>query len=692
MKQFYLLLLLAVPFLSFSQNNAPVAVNDTFYVDFNDSLEFYELIGFGLASNDSDPDMDQLWIDSIIYNGSATISLDSITSGVIKFKYNSAIGYVGVDSARYILKDRGFPNLFDTAWVYFYVKNPEYAYLDMNNIAARFGLYGLFQDKVNAIASFNVPKQQSPNDPKLTTMFAANLWLSGKLQDSVHLNAETFGTSYGYNDPFEFKAPSGPIMDSAEYPEYSYKWDRLWKITSADIDYHKNNYMNSGYQPIEVIKNWPGNGDVSKGQAYQLAPFFDNNNDGFYDPLAGDYPLIKGQQAVYFIYNDIRWQALTDKPMNTEVHYMAYAYNCPQDSALFNTIFIDYTIYNRSVNTYDSTYVGFWADLDIGGSTDDFVGCDVMRNSFYAYNGDPNDEGGNGVDGYLTHPPAQSVTLLKGVQQDNDGIDNSFGVNPNESVNGTGFGDAIIDNEYWGLEHFMAYSIGNGQFPGDGDPINTADYYNYMRGRWRDGGQMVWGGNGSPTPGPDTIIKYMYPDTSDPYFYSTGGIPVPAWSESNSGSQPGDRRGIGSTGPFTFSPGARIDISLAFVFGRDYQNTGNLAGVAVMQERVDSIRSYYENGFTTTACGLTLSVNEEELPENDLVIYPNPFNETMTIEYELENRTGKLRVISMVGQVVHTQAVNSYRTTLDLSELSNGIYFVQVMDGSKIVTKKVLKQ
>lgn len=68
--------------------------------------------------------------------------------------------------------------------------------------------------------------------------------------------------------------------------------------------YHQNNRASSGYQPIEVIANWPAHGDVSKGQAYYLAPFVDNNNDGDYNPLDGDYPKIKGQQAIYYIYND----------------------------------------------------------------------------------------------------------------------------------------------------------------------------------------------------------------------------------------------------------------------------------------------------------------------------------------------------------------------------------------------------
>ena len=45
---------------------------------------------------------------------------------------------------------------------------------------------------------------------------------------------------------------------------------------------------------------------------------------------------------------------------------MAYAFNEPADSALNNTIFLHYQIINRSTDTYDSVYIGFFDDIDIG--------------------------------------------------------------------------------------------------------------------------------------------------------------------------------------------------------------------------------------------------------------------------------------------------------------------------------------
>lgn len=691
MKKFYFFTFLLLLFnLTFSQNNAPIAVNDTFYVDFNDSIYIQSLGSNYLYANDSDPDNDNIFIDTAFYLGIGNFIFDNSTPvpSLVRTTYYPPLNFVGLDSATYILKDDGVPVKYDTAKIYFIVKHQEFEFLDLNNINARLGLYSLFQDQTNSIAGFEVPKGDTTS-----TIFAANLWLSGKNLDSVYANCETFGSVISSNNTYpNYISRAGPIMDSLSYPNgYDYQWDRLWKIDAWQIIHHINNWSNTNYQAIEVIENWPAHGDTTKGQAYYLAPFVDNNNDGFYNPYDGDYPEIKGQQAIYNIYNDVRAIPGSSSSMETEIHYMAYAYNCPSDSAINHTIFLDYTIYNRSNLTYDSTYVGFWADMDLGGSNDDAIGCDVSRSTFFTYNGDNVDEGGNGVKGFGNHPPAQGVTFLKGAKQDNDGIANNFGINANETINGLGFGDGIIDNEHWGMEHFSSYGVGGGQHVGDGDPASTKDHYNYLRGFWRDNTQFVWGGNGHISSGGTVPTKHLFPGITDPLWYGTGGVTATPtnWTEFGA---PGDRRGMGSTGPFTFEPDSSVEITLALVFGRDYQNTGNQAGVVVMQERVDSIRSYYLNDFTTTACGLALAVDKNEEKNNLLTIYPNPFNQQLTINYELENTQAQLSVYTVFGKLIKQQTVVTNKTIIDLNKQANGVYFVQVKDGKNVMTKKVIKQ
>ncbi len=384
---------------------------------------------------------------------------------------------------------------------------------------------------------------------------------------------------------------------------------------------------------------------------------------------------------------------------------MAYAYDCPSDSAINNTIFLNYKIYNRSMFTLTNAYAGMWTDFDLGNYGDDYVGCDVARGAFYAYNGDNNDEDANGASGYGTHPPAQGVVFLKGPKQDNDGIDNPFTTNIQDALDlngipyaglGVGYGDGIIDNEHLGMKHFKYYSS-NGGAPGDGDPVNGTDFYNYLQGNWRGTtGQVVWGGDGNPfgTGQPGVFADYMFPGDSDPLFWGTGGVTQApsSWWEGSVGNTPSDRRGLGSTGPFTMQPGDMVELDLAFVFGRDYQNTGNTAGVVVMQERIDSIRSYYLNSFQSVCGGVLASVNSVEEQENNLQVYPNPFNNQFMVKYELESATAALKVFNMYGKLVENTVITKSNTLIDLSQEANGIYFVQITDGATRVTKKMVKQ
>ena len=90
----------------------------------------------------------------------------------------------------------------------------------------------------------------------------------------------------------------------------------------------------------------------------------------------------------------------------------------------------------------------------------------------------------------------------------------------------------------------------------------------------------------------------MYPDNSDPYNWGTGGVNPNTefpWNEesANNGTpnESGDRRGLASSGPFTFESGEVNIIDKAFVtywpsekFDRDEMN-----------EWADYIKEYFIN-------------------------------------------------------------------------------------------------
>lgn len=210
-----------------------------------------------------------------------------------------------------------------------YSQNTAHDTISINNISARINNNGnLFWDLVNK-SKFDVPKTGIK-----TTIFNSTLWVGGlDCSGTLHLAAEEYEQS-GHD---YWSGPISTVYDSA----YDLKWNNVWKVTKADVDYHLSHWGLPGYVPSQAILNWPGNGDTTLGQAKIIAPFFDRNHDGIYNPYDGDYPLIKGDETILFVMNDER-NSHTESHGNKlglDIVVMAYAFDCPSDSALWNTIF-----------------------------------------------------------------------------------------------------------------------------------------------------------------------------------------------------------------------------------------------------------------------------------------------------------------------------------------------------------------
>ena len=88
------------------------------------------------------------------------------------------------------------------------------------------------------------------------------------------------------------------------------------------------------------------------------------------------------------------------------------------------------------------------------------------------------------------------------------------------------------------------------------------------------------------------------------------------------------------------------------------------------------VKQYDLNGLIE--CGLPVSTNELT-SENDLVIYPNPTRDLITIEVELQTPMD-CRIYSMTGQLVMTKKIDPSTTLVDVSALTAGVYFLVVGD------------
>lgn len=96
--------------------------------------------------------------------------------------------------------------------------------------------------------------------------------------------------------------------------------------------------------------------------------------------------------------------------------------------------------------------------------------------------------------------------------------------------------------------------------------------------------------------------------------------------------------------------------------------------------------------YPDTLTGLLQIINN-----NWLTLYPNPFNTDLSIALQTENtHTATLTITGITGNIIYRKEeinlTTCYTKVLDLSYLPDGIYFVAVKCGDKMVTKRVVKQ
>ena len=645
--------------LAIAQNQKPIAVNDTIFLRYSQvhSDDSLQLNLNQILSNDYDPDGSNLGLIDLLYSGSNQVYGLKPSSSFIQIWYKVQPNYSGTETFQYVISDFGSPEKKDTAQVAITVMSIAHAQLTANNIKPTITSEVLFSHMSHSRHLGFI----APSNSESSTIFAANLWLSGLKDGVIYSNHRLYGSPATPINGISNSSNPGPVSDLSHVaPYFNSPWNRVWKVTKEQIDFHLANYQNNGYVANKAILDWPTHGIILDGEPNFIAPYFDRNNDLLYDPYDGDYPIIKGDEAIFFLYND-GGSPLISNPMRSEIHGLVYAFSCG-DSAMANTIFVDYKIINRSQNTYDNTHLGMWTDFDNGNPSDDYLQTDVERNLQFCLNGDDFDEDNGGKIGYKNHPPSQGVLLLKGPKKDTDGIDNSYGVNPNESINGKGFGDGIIDNEYWGMQYSILYSASS--FALNQDLVN----YNLLQNNDLSGTPLL-NLNGHDH-------KYIFPNDSDPLYFSTHGTSYSPWTEASIGNSPRDISALTSTGPVTFAPNDTIELTYAFVFGRDYVNTGAQAGVDNMLERVDSIQSYYDQGLLAP-CGFPSSINDKKTKTQSFVVYPNPTKDVLNIQQEIGSEL-QISIFDVTGKLLLTTHSSEKQVQINTNNLPNGLYVISI--------------
>jgi hypothetical protein len=525
-------------------------------------------------------------------------------------------------------------------------------FLETNNVRAMVHTAGnLWQVPNQNFSQYEVPKNSG-----IMALFTSALWLGG-----TDVNGQLKLAALRYREGQDYW--TGPLSVGTAITDYENcaKFDKHFitkqdEIKTYDSWYqtgindqlngtNKQNQLFPNYKIPDIIKNWPAHGDVSLGQDFYLAPFYDRNEDGIYNWEQGDYPwydfkkdkTCKVDRKVSLYGDENFWWVMNDKgnihtetgadPIGMEIRAQAFAF--ATNDEVNNMTFYNYELINRGTQTLQDTYFGSFVDGALGDPFDDYVGCDVNRGLAYLYNGDSYDGDNVGFKGYGYTPPAVGVDFFEGPFQDNDGIDNAFGINDNEALNGIGYGDGVVDNERFGMRRFLYYiNTGSSANINQTDPTKATDYYNYLRGFWKDGTPFYYGGSGHISDqgaDPSVPCDFMFPGDTDPLGWGTNGIAQAVWTEETAGNEPYDRRFLQSAGPFVLKPGAVNNITVGVVWARSTSG-GPFASVEVLKRADDKAQALFENCFKVLDAPHAPDLNFQELSNEVILTISNPSN------------------------------------------------------------------
>lgn len=478
------------------------------------------------------------------------------------------------------------------------------AILDINNVRTTLLNGGDMWWNLND-ARYEVPKVD-PNSgaPSVHSLFAGAIWLGGiDAGGQLKIAAQTYRQSG--NDFWP-----GPLDDLAQVnPTTCQLYDLHWTVYGTDIDDHRAwDFTQSPKDPSTIpadILEWPGYqnpyavgaGGVSLNVNQQLAPFYDYDDDGVYDPTLGDFPVINStsdvyaDEMIYWVYND-KGNIHTEtggQAIGVQVGALAFAFATSDE--INNMTFYRYDILNKANASINRFYMGQWVDADLGCFTNDYVGCDTTLSLGYVYNGTATDPD-CATRGYGVSTPIMGVDYFEGPFADlNNGIDDDGDGIIDEGTDGVdndndGEIDEADEREKLGMSTFTYY---NNDFTITGNPESAVHYYNYMVGYWKDGTPFTkdecsaYGGSVPTT--------YMFPSDPD-------GAAFPAsWSECSCGNAPADRRWLQASGPFTLEPGARNYITVGAVWVRQSSQAGCAADIDLIRSADLKAQALFDNNF-----------------------------------------------------------------------------------------------
>ncbi|MFT6334611.1 MAG: hypothetical protein ACI86M_003351 [Saprospiraceae bacterium] len=383
----------------------------------------------------------------------------------------------------------------------------------------------------------------------------------------------------------------GPLdEDGQTNPTTCEAWDRVFSVTKEEIIAARKVFDEGGSceDISESILNWPGKGspNLELPSGYRGAEFYDENNDNFYDPCDGDFPMVSipthyyygyseyifamPSQISYYVMNDNGGPHLASNSTGIQIQMGVYIFSFKMQD-IEDVIYVKYEIDNRATDDIRDFYVGNWIDFEVGCPDNDYVGTDSIRNMVYAYNSDQEDVCPSNTD---VQSSSQVGMYYQGIGFDPYKIE-------------------IIDGEVvlvhpqngWEADTLVLRTMSTSLVPVNCESYDNCDfdheveYYNSLRGLAKDGSDILdMDGD---------ITKMMFTgDPSNP----------DSWSLCNEDSKP-ETTSISSMGPFLLQPGAKTEMLQVFMHATEVGDGSGCSSNIFLQHKQKMVERFYHWGF-----------------------------------------------------------------------------------------------
>ncbi|GAB5536670.1 MAG: hypothetical protein Rubg2KO_29190 [Rubricoccaceae bacterium] len=490
-----------------------------------------------------------------------------------------------------------------------------------------------------------IPKgEETPLGRPVSPIFAAGLWLGGRVDGELRVAAARYGG-------WDFWP--GPLEDATRPPQDCSAYDRIFVVSREDVA----RFLTTG-ELTEDLRDWP----------HQLgAPVRDGDGDPTnYDLRAGDQPELIGDMAAWWVMNDAGNDHNPGPPLGVEVRMLAFAFGgagIPQSPALTQTTFYRYEILNRGRQPVDSMYAAMWGHFDLGDTLDDYIGVDTLLNLQYVYNVSNEDEA------YGEAPPAFGVQVLSGPVGLANGRDEDFDGTvdePGERLQATATGPFFYE---CGLCDFF-------------EPGYPEEFYSLMQGQWQNGEPIIAFGDG--------FYEYGRPEPITPFLFSGDPVTESFWSEMNTdgtgqrNGYQGYRRGSLATGPFRLEPGARATLLYAMPYARStshLQSVAALRAIASALQNASSVGAFEQSA--PVRAGEHGGLDGQDRPVTLSRVHPNPVSGSgtafLTLPTETHVRATVMDALGRQLEVLEDGVLPEGETELVIPDgLAPGTYLLRV--------------